>query len=322
MENIIRKALWDKVFTELHTVCKSIIPKEETRLPTVFECNTNKFNIYTYLFVIDRFLTSTIIPNKYEVDISTSIQNTTLSAVHRKSFEEIKNLFEKGDPSINYRSKGFVPNSQKNYFRASGNKYVKDFSSSIWGIRHLHLNPSNKDNFLLYYVIVKSRVYFIKIGNHEDLYKKDILEILVNEFPETLDQLGIVNLSELIPSDHEYSPEEVKGMWIAGYNILHTINGRCYSSCNLMLTNTLSIRFSPISRNISDQIENLITLFMLKLANIEYNELMEFEICRKIDEFTIKWKGHNLEQKHKISYFETVEFAKKIHIYIKEPKQK
>lgn len=279
MEQIIREFIWDFIFDELHKCCEILIPKESKFLSN----KNSSSDIYTYLFVIDRYLSNKIIPIKYKIIESSEIDKIKLDNVHLSSLNNIKKLLKNGDKSINSYSKKYIPNSIKTYFKTKDNKYVKDFSGSIWGIKHLHLNPQKHDDFLLYYVIIGSEFYFIKIGNHTDFFKKDVLEIIVNEFEEILPKLGVFPMIDISCSSHEYKYEDVRDIWNSGGNISYVINNKCYSSINLQSFSTLPVKFNYLVSNISFQIENYSKLFIEEIKKINDNVIVDLKIEKNED---------------------------------------
>lgn len=265
MRQNVRELIWDYILNSLENTSKELIPNKELKcLPL----EKNQASVYTYIFIIERYLSNKIIPVEYEIKCSNSYSEKDISEVEKKSISAIKKLLTKGDKSINSYSRNFIPSSIKKYFQKQGNVYVVDFSGSIWGIKHLHLNPNAKSNIendtLLYYVIIDNTAYFIKIGKHSDLYNKTILEIMVNDFPEILPNLGIYPMPDMPMSEktHNYSAEEVKNIWQSGGNISYTINNKYYTSSNIQSTANLPAKYNYIVSNISYQIEHHIELFL------------------------------------------------------------
>jgi len=279
----IRDIIWDYVSNEFESACKTLIPKKEVKhLPEVI---TQK-SIFTYVFIVERYLSNKIIPIKYDIKYSKSYSKLNLSEIEKKSISTIEKLLGQGDASINSYSKNFIPPSIRNYFKQKGSTYVVDFSGSIWGIKHLHLNPSkeNGNDTLLYYVIIGSTVYFLKIGGHYDLYSKTILEIMINDFPEILPNLGIFPMTDIMPGKpHNYSIEEVKKIWLSGGNISHTINNNYYTSVNLQSTSKLPANYNYIVSNISFQIEHHIKLFLKEIITDENYQDIDVRIVKDND---------------------------------------
>lgn len=60
----IRELIWDYVLDDFESTCKSLVHKKEIKhLPTE---KIHK-SIYTYIFIIERYLSNKIIPIKYKV---------------------------------------------------------------------------------------------------------------------------------------------------------------------------------------------------------------------------------------------------------------
>jgi hypothetical protein len=243
-------------------------------------------SIFTYVFIIERYLSNKIIPIKYDIKYSKSYSKLNLSEIEKKSISTIEKLLEKGDGSINSYSKKFIPPSIKNNL-IQKNDYIVDFCGFIWGIKHLHLNPDNKkkNDTLLFYVTVGNTIYFLKIGTHKDPYEKNLLEIIINDFPEILTNLGIFPMPDMpIPEEtHNYSDGEVQKIWLSGGNISYTINNNYYTSVNLQSTSKLPANYNYIVRNISFQIEHHIKLFLKEIITDENYQDIDVRIVKDND---------------------------------------
>lgn len=226
-------------------------------------------------------------------------------------------MLEKGDGSINSYSKGFIPPSIKNNL-IKKNDYIVDFSGFIWGIKHLHLNPSNKkeDDTLLFYVTVNNTIYFLKIGQHNDLYRKDILEIIVKDFPDILLDLGIAPMPDMpMPEKpHNYSVEEVKKIWLSGGNVSYTINNKYYTSVNLQSTAKLPVKYKSIANNIDYQIEQHIELFFKEIIKDKSYQDLDVKVIRneEINKVLLTDEISNSAILLNISYLKNIYFARRI----------
>lgn len=278
----IRELIWDYVLNEFESTCKKIIPKKEI---IYLPIDKTPKSIYTYIFIIERYLNNKIIPIEYNIKYSKSYSELNLNDVHKKSIATIKKLLENGDASINSYSKGFIPNSIKNYFKQKGDSYSVDFSGSIWGIKHLHLNPNAKDDTLLFYVIIDNTIYFLKIGEHSNLFSKTILETIINDFPEILSNLGIAPMPDMpMPEkQHNYLIEDVKHIWESGGNVSYTINNKYYTSVNLQSTSSLPAKYNYFVSNISYQIEHHIELFLKEIIKDENYQDIDVRIINNKD---------------------------------------
>jgi hypothetical protein len=90
MEQTIRNFVWNFIFEELHKCCEILIPKESKFLPN----GDSYTDIYTYLFVIDRYLNNIIIPTKYTIIESSKMNKKNLNDVHLNSLNDIKMLLQ------------------------------------------------------------------------------------------------------------------------------------------------------------------------------------------------------------------------------------
>ncbi|QEN06431.1 hypothetical protein EW093_17130 (plasmid) [Thiospirochaeta perfilievii] len=91
----------------------------------------------------------------------------------------------------------------------------------------MHLSQKHNDE-LLFYVNDHDTIYFLSIGNHKDMYRKNNVEIIVNEYPHLLPILKIFPLPVLMSRSSNYSVEQIKVLWESGNNILLQINDQSY----------------------------------------------------------------------------------------------
>ncbi len=307
----LKKALWDFIINELYIFSKLIIPKNEIKLLKSRELS--KESIYQYLFIIDRYLSNKILPFKYNIYKSSKFKVDELDDVHKKSLECIEKLLRDGDNSINSRSRNFVPKSYKRYLKDGIKEIVKDFSGSIWGIKHLHLNPKKHDDVLLFYLTSGDNFYFIKIGNHSDFFRKDALEIFVNEFPDVVPKTNIICLSNTPGGDFDYKPEEVETLWKAGANISYSINGKYYTSINLQTASTYDSKFCDFTNAISFPLEKQLEGFLLELQKFKKIDDYEFiteEDSLKFGTFFIKERNSGYKKLIKIDYLRNLEYVR------------
>jgi hypothetical protein len=282
LKGILTDCIWDFLFDELSSCCKLILHEKE--LNYLSEKKYDRKTIINYIYIIERYLDTKVFPQKYNIYKSSKFKVESLNEVHKKSLDCIEKLLKAGDPAINSYSRNFVPNSIKNYFKDSGKELVKDFCGSIWGIKHLHLNPHNKNNddTLLFYAAFKNNFYFIKIGKHDDLYKKDVVEIVVNEFPDILKELNIFFMLDIIPPSKEYcyTPEKVKELWKAGSNISYIINNRYYFTSKGQTFSKIGDNIICLYQKIIDQVETQMKSFISDLEKVDNNKTPEFTISK------------------------------------------
>ncbi|GHV67076.1 hypothetical protein AGMMS49928_03290 [Spirochaetia bacterium] len=175
--------------------------------PTVKECGQNIF--YDYLFIIEKYLGTHIVPCQYSVLYSSIVCNLIKDNQYAPQIKKIKKLFTSADVRINDISYNRLPVSANRYFDAAYNtkrRYVNDYIFHSHGIRHMYL--VNRE-ILLFFVIIKDKVIFLNIGKHEIIHDSINLEILVKEFSEYLSYLGINNLPGIDPGIN-LSVKEIK----------------------------------------------------------------------------------------------------------------
>lgn len=104
-----------------------------------------------------------------------------------------------------------------------------------WNIYHLHLSRRPGDNgfvkrsdFLLLVYVTDKTVYFIKTVRHSEEnweYKKDILEIVDNEWPELIKHY---QLGEGFSVDEDINESVIKQARHNHIETIITVNGKCY----------------------------------------------------------------------------------------------
>jgi hypothetical protein len=195
-------------------------------------------------------------------------------------------------------------------------RYNVDFSGSIWGLRHLHLKERDRGDSLLYYAVVDNTVYFIAIGSHEEMYKKNILEVVVNEFQNILPDLGIGHYMDM-PFDNfeNLSREKVMQNWTNGRNIGFFINEKFYASANLMASSKIKVNLNLKISNISYQIENKAKEFVKSLMD---GEKVKSGLEIRLDEYKdlskngllVKEESQKIDQFFFINYLSILNRAK------------
>lgn len=312
LKGILTDCIWDFLFDELHGCCNLILHEKEFNY-----LSEKKYDIKTimdYIYIIERYLDTKVFPQKYNIYKSSKFRVESLNEVHKKSLDCIEKLLKAGDPAINSYSLNFVPNSIKNYFKDSGKELVKDFSGSIWGIKHLHLNPQKHDEFLLFYVVVENNFYFIKIGKHDDLYKKDIVEIVVNEFPDILGKLNIFTLPDISSPSKEptYTVDEVKEIWKTGGNVTYFINDNYYASSKGQTFSKIGDNIIYLFQNMSYQVGDQVEKVLLDLNEVKGINDLKFIISKdmKKGEFLIVEEDGEYKKEIKIDYLRAIYYVR------------
>lgn len=286
-----------------------IIPNREIKyLAEVSDLDSSIVPFYDLVFVIERFLKSKILPIKYEIIYSTNYSDSMLPVKAAINLGKLKEILLKGETTINDFSTGFLPKSAKSYLldyygSTKNRRYVVDFTSQFFGIKHFHLDTyDTNDDILLYYVIIRNKIYFLKIGKHQDLYTQVLVENLINEFPEIINQLGIYAMADMpVGKKYEYSNYEIKNTWCLGGNVSFQINNKYYTSVNSQTFSRLNIEVMCIGNDLIWQLEEKLKLFYLN--NNELNETSEIVPLRYDDGEFIK--GSNILIGDKISKIAT-----------------
>lgn len=273
------------IFELLDQRVKAILSeKEKNYLPDILDCEKSWQPLCDLVFVIERFINSRVFPRQYEIVYSSAFDDSNLSHEVRGNLVDLKDLLQKGSDDINNRQSGFLPKSSKQYFNTKyGNttkkRYIVDFTNQFFGIRHFHLDSHDKkEDVLLYYALHGGKIYFLKIGGHDDLYKQDIVESLIHEFPELLNHLEIGYMPDMpVGNDYKYTIDEMRCAWVSGGNVSFKFNNLYYTSTSPQTLSRLNARIIEIVRNIYREIELQIKQFISYLEE-KYPNITESEI--------------------------------------------
>lgn len=232
--------------------------KYKLDLPVVSEKECFFNDLYDLVFIIEKYKKNTVRPQKYKIRLSPEFNDEILSQQAKKNYLNLIKLLENGD-SINSSSLGFLPNSSREYFRGNNgtNEKIVDFKSQIYGINHFHLDSHNrKEDFLLYYVLRKDEIFFLKIGSHMDLNSNDIIKILITEYPDLAQQLNIIEDKFIkVKNPIEFTGKDKKEILQCGGNPGPVIvNDKIYTSLNYNVTNRTSIESNITFFNIKYQV--------------------------------------------------------------------
>lgn len=320
--NEILYLIWDFIAEETFELSKQILPeKQRDNLADISLFQTDFKVVYDYFYVMDRFFNTKIFPSEYEIKYSSKFNRETLSEKESENLDSIISILKSGDNKKFGELNRFYPNSSENYiskpYSSLEYRYNIDFSGSIWGIKHLHLKEKQRGDNLLYYAIIENVIYFIGIGSHDDMYKKDNLEIVVNEFQNILPYLGIGHYQDM-PFDNfeNLTRNEVKQNWKNGRNIGFFIGEKYYVSINLMAGSKIKANLNHEIGMVSSQIENQAKGFVQSLLegnNIESNlelRLDEYKDLQK-NELLIKEESQKKAQFFYINYL-TILYRTKI----------
>lgn len=286
--NEIMYIIWEFIAEEAYGLSKQILPvKQRANLADISLFQTDFNIIYDYFYVIDRFCNTKIFPSEYEIKYSSKFNRVSLSEKESENLDSIISILKSGDNKKFGELNRFFPNSSKSYILKPYNspeyRYNVDFSGSLWGIKHLHLKERHRGDNLLYYVIIENTVYFIGVGNHDDMYKKDNLEILVNEFQNILPYLGIGHYQDIPFNNFEnLTRDEVMQDWKNGRNIGFFIDEKYYVSINLMAGSKIKANLNYEISNVSYQIEIQSDEFVKFLLD---GEIIKTDLQLRLDEY-------------------------------------
>jgi len=306
--NEILYLIWDFIAEESYELSKQILPeKQRDNLADISLFQTDFKVVYDYFYVMDRFCNTKIFPHEYEIKYSTKFNRDKLSDEESENLDLIISILQSDDDEKFGELNRFYPRSSEKYIRKPYSsleyRYNVDFSGSIWGLRHLHLKERQRGDNLLYYAVIENIVYFIGIGNHDDMYKKNILEVVVNEFQNILPHLGIGHYMDMPFENFEnLSRNEVMQNWTNGRNIGFFINEKFYVSTNLMAGSKIKANLNYEISNISYQIENQAKEFVRSLLD---GEKVKSDLKIRLDEYKDLSKNELLikEESQKIAQF-------------------
>lgn len=248
-----------------------ILPKKEHKfLPPLLKQRLNLDIFLDYLFVLDKYKTYFHEGNIEIIKYSNYFDRECLP-------ETINELILSGKIKefVNF----YVQKSAKSFFtehfKISKKRYNVDFLSTFFGIRHFHLN-SKSDDTLVFYTISDNILFFLKIGNHKDIYSKSLLKDFITEFPNIAEKNGIYELKGILPGK-ELSADETKKIWISGGNTYITINEKTYFG-GLNSTAKLSGKYITQLQNLIHEVE-YISSFLAEDKEISIDDY-EFEILK------------------------------------------
>jgi hypothetical protein len=237
------------------TISSFIPPREILLLPPGYLEFGSHVVFYDYFFAIEKFLNTHIIPDYYSPIYSSQMLRFLKDNSLKKKIQRIVKYFETADKSINDKSVNILPRSAYQYYKDVFNgkkyRYVIDYVCDSYGIRHAHLTAPN-DDCLLFYALVKNKILLLNIGTHKEIYDNNNLGILITEFPEYLEPLGIHEFTGIDPGI-EQTWEETKQMWESNVGLLPVVDGKTYSTAFRSLSG-ISLDVVKIFQEISFQI--------------------------------------------------------------------
>lgn len=321
--NEILNLIWDLIALEAYKISRQIlIPKQRVNLADIDLFHKDFKVIYDYFFVIDRFCNIKIIPKKYEIKYSSIFNIDLLTNQELENLNFITSILLNENNERFRELNRFYPKSSEKYInKPYGSielRFNVDFCGSIWGIKHLHLKEKQRGDNLLYYVVIKNIIYFIGIGSHDEMYKKTMLEVIVNEFQNILHYLGIGYYIDMPFENYEnLSIDKIKQKWLNGENIGFFINEKFYISTNLMAGSKIKANLNYQISNISFQIKNQATEFVQSLlSGTKVKDDLEIRLDENIDymknELLIKEESQKIAQFFYINYLETLNQTKNL----------
>lgn len=313
--NAILYLIWDFIAEESFELSKQIVPeKQSNNLADISLFQTDFKVVYDYFYVIDRFCNTKIFPHKYEIKYSTKFNRDKLSDEECENLDLIISILQSNNNEKFGELNRYYPRSSEKYiskpYSSLEYRYNVDFSGSIWGIKHLHLKERQRGDNLLYYVVIENTIYFVGIGSHDDIYKKNILEVVVNEFKNILPHLGIGHYMDIPFENYEnLSRDEIMENWTNGRNIGFFINDKYYVSTNLMAGSKIKANLNYEISNISYQIENQAKEFVLSLSD---GQKVKSDLEIRLDEYKDLSKNELLikEESQKTGQFFYINYLK------------
>ncbi|AEF86978.1 hypothetical protein TREPR_3114 [Treponema primitia ZAS-2] len=321
--NKIKQSIFNFLDMETRKIVLSILPNNEWRfLPPNFS-DSNSIEIFEdYFFVIEKFLNTHIIPQKYYIFHSSKLKNQLMenSDIETQLKKRIK-YFQCETKKINDRSYNFLPNSAYTYYTDESKdknhrKYINDFLFNSFRIRHFHL-VKNKDNDLIFYVIFKDNLYLINKGNHNSIYEEETPKILIEEFPELLEPLGIHKLSSANDPGYPCWGKELECQLKNGRSVIPLINDCLYMPALMSRDGMDSQPFSiliTILKKLDIQIDKMLTLLKNSQQDIfiaEENSKMSL----KLGGIYIADRNSNFEYCIGLPYFKNLQLVDRINSY-------
>jgi hypothetical protein len=258
------------IFNQLAERVEKILPvKELNRMPDISGIDDSHRALSDLVFVTERYLNTKVLPINWEIIKSSQLNFDQLSKESIENYNNLISLLEKGDLNLNSNTLGFIPKSSRRYFDtfegdSEKRRYLVDFTNQFFGIKHFHLDSHNtREDNLLYYVTVKSQIYFLSIGGHSDLYTDRNLKILIKEFDFLLPALGIGYMPDMpMGKNPNYSVDDIKNMWISGSNVTFIVNEKYYTSNKLQTPSRLNTEIIQIVQNIYCEVETGLQKFI------------------------------------------------------------
>lgn len=263
--------------------------------------------IYDYFFAIEKFLNSHIIPGYYLPLYSSKMLHFLKDDSLKKKIQRIVRYFETADKSINDKSVNILPRSAYQYYKDVFNgkkyRYVIDYVCDSYGIRHTHLTAPN-DDCLLFYALANNNILLLNIGTHKEIYDNNNLRILITEFPEYLELLGIHELTGIDPCI-EQTWEGTKQMWEKNVSLSPVIDGKTYSTTFRSLSG-ISFDIVRIFQEISFQINTASEKIIKNLENdyLLYVKKSKSKLALKYGYVFIGDRVSNNEWSIYLEYFE------------------
>jgi hypothetical protein len=252
-------------------VSSFIPPREIPLLPPGYLEFGSHVVFYDYFFAIEKFLNTHIIPDYYSPLYSSKMLHFLKDDSLKRKIQRIVKYFETADKSINDKSVNILPRSAYHYFKDTfggrKSRYAIDYVCDAYSIRHAHLTTPN-DDCLLFYALVNNNILLLNIGTHKEIYDNNNLRILITEFPEYLEPLGIHELTGIDPGI-EQTWEGTKQMWGKNVSLSPVIDGKTYSTAFRSLSG-ISLDVVRIFQEISFQI-NTASVKIIKSLEKDYS---------------------------------------------------
>ena len=299
----------------------TFLPKKENNLlpPDYLKVNTPVV-FYDYIFVIEKLLNTHIIPDYYSPLYSTKIVPFLRDDFLKIKIKKKLKYFETSDKRINNKSVNILPKSSYRYFNdefhSKEKRYNIDYLCDAYGIRHTHLMSQN-DDCLLFYALTDKNIILLSIGTHKDIYENDNLRTLINEFPESLDNLGIHELTGLSPGVEERG-QVLKMALEKNVPSLPSIDGKVYTTAYRTLSG-VGIDIIKIFNEIIFQIKTA-SIQIIKSLGKDYNLFIKkakSKLSLKYGYIFLGDRVTNKEWSIYIAYFEKYQLIEMVNTHLK-----
>ncbi|MBR4682023.1 MAG: hypothetical protein IKP06_01780 [Elusimicrobiaceae bacterium] len=200
---------------------------------------------------------------KYKVYIPASMYLTSKYARYKNQILHIKMLLETGKGIENYLHNDITD------FLFHDN-LLKD-----WGVVHIHLRPTgrrkHRDNDLLYAIQISDYILFLKVDTHDCFLKKELLEILYQNYPEFFGFSSI--------SGGHFKEEEIENLRNNNIGYALDLGGKSfYGGINRLIPWKGCVQILENLRNLSILLDTNSQQIKHKIEQIGYTGKLDFHL--------------------------------------------